>query len=126
MGGWRLARALGPSSRMGARATGSRVRHIASGTERACRRLRRGCNPMNTTNIDALYSGFRERAVALAPNAVGAADALGAEIAASELPETTFKSLAAAMGKASGLDPDAIKRGITKARSTGSRDRGVS
>src|SRR5204863_7160804 len=71
---------------------------------------------------DALYAHFNARARTIAQGSVGGADALTAEIVASDIPQTTFKSLAAAIGKATGLDADAFRRAMVKARSA--RDSG--
>jgi putative DNA primase/helicase len=68
---------------------------------------------------DALYAGFNAQAGALTAGAVGGADALAAAIVASGLSEATFKPLAAAIGKATGLDADTIRKKMTKARGTG-------
>src|SRR3954452_15776806 len=70
----------------------------------------------HTVNSDARYAAFLARAAGLPPGSLGAADALIAEIVESELPEATFRPLAATIGKSTGLDADAFRRAMVKAR----------
>ena len=65
---------------------------------------------------DALYAALTARAATLLQGAIGAADALAADIVQSALPETTFKPLAGAIAKATGLDGDMLRRKMLKAR----------
>jgi hypothetical protein len=82
----------------------------AAGTEAA------DALPPHDVDLDALYAEVTKRANELKRDSLGGADALIAEIAVSDLPEMTFKPLAAAMAKATGFDADAIRKKIAKAR----------
>ena len=67
---------------------------------------------------DALYAGFMARAEALAasPAKVAGADALVCDVLASGLSDATHRPLAAAMGKATGLDGSAFLKQMQGAR----------
>ena len=68
------------------------------------------------TNADALYATLAARAVALTTGSVSGADALAADVVFSGLPTSTFKPLAAAISKATGLDAAALARCPTRGR----------
>ncbi len=72
--------------------------------------------PMTAVGPDALYAALIARAAALLQGAVGAADPLAADVVQSGLPESTFKPLANAIAKATGLDGAVILRRMLKAR----------
>jgi hypothetical protein len=65
---------------------------------------------------DALYAAFSARAAALNQGAVGAADALAADIVVAEITTAAFKPLARAIGKSTGLDGDEFLKRMLKAR----------
>ena len=69
-----------------------------------------------TTNADALYANLAARAVALTTGSVSGADALAADVVLSGLPTSTFKPLAAAISKATGLDAAALAGQMSDAR----------
>ncbi len=76
--------------------------------------------PVSAVSLDALYATLVAHAETLTKGAVGAADALAAEIVQLGLPESTFKPLASAIAKATGLDREAILRKMLKACGTSS------
>lgn len=83
-----------------------------------------GVAPLGITTVvvqsandpDALYAAFSARAAALNQGAVGAADALAADIVVAEITTAAFKPLARAIGKSTGLDGDEFLKRMMKAR----------
>jgi hypothetical protein len=72
--------------------------------------------PASPIGPDALYAAFLARAAALPQGAVGAVDALLAEIVPSEVPDYALKPLAAAIAKATGADGTMLLKRMLKAR----------
>jgi hypothetical protein len=75
-----------------------------------------GTGGPNGAGVDALYQAFLDRAAQLPTGSVGAAEMLLDEFVNSPLPPSTFKSLAEAIAKATGLDKDALRRKMASAR----------
>ena len=75
-----------------------------------------GIGEGQSSTPDDLFAKFSATAAALTQGAVGAADALASDIVNSGLTSATFKPLARAIGKSTGLDGDEYLRKMMKAR----------